>query len=456
MKSEGALPHRSPSPRGIVIAIAFVMLSGCATTSGGGAKLSPREQAQVLLARGDGAGALPLPAELQKAAPNDFSLARMVAEAHVKAGSSDAFLTSLATKDTAISHYQQGLVRFARSADASGPAIAEFKRAAELAPEEPEFTYRLGVAQLESEQYEAARATLETAVKSAGDRSSWSLPLAKARYRTGESKGAIEAIRAVVTGSPSAADVKTARALMDQIADPFAGFPRSARPQLEQAIQWLEVSDIPQQALVSLEELLRDHPDEAILHALVGLAWARLDDAGRAVDELKRAIELAPEDGKNHLYLAQIYESRQRPKNAEEHYLKAIERNPVLEQASLKLGDVALERQDYISARKDFEVVTRLVPESAPAHGKLALVHQLDGNWPAADKELHAVLDKEPENVEFMLRLGVLHTERFTKAKTMDEKNSASTEASKWLAKVLEAQPENAIASRALERLKFR
>ncbi len=431
-------------------------LPACLTTSAVGVRLTPREEAQVLLQRGDGAKALPLLVELQAKSPGDLTLARMVAEAHVKAGSADAFLTELAKKDTAISHYQQGLVRYAKASDASAPAIADFRRAAELEPGEPEFRYRLGVALLESEQYEPARVELEAAIKQASDRPSWFLPVAKVRYRTGDNKGATEAIRTVVTGAPSPADVKTARALMDQIADPFAGFPRSARPQLEQAIQWLEVADVPQQAIVQLEEVLRDHPDEAILHALLGLSWARLDDAGRAVEELKRAIELAPEDGKNHLYLAELYEARQRPKNAQEHYLKALERNPVLDQAWLKLGDAALERQDLVAARRHFEVAARLLPESAPAHGKLALVHQLDGNWPAADKELHAVLDKDPENLEFMLRLGVLHTERYSRAKSPTERDEASAEATRWLTKVLEAQPENALASRALERLKIR
>ena len=436
--------------------LAALALWGCVTTGGASAPLTPREEAQVLLQRGEGAKALPLLVELQKKAPADLSLARMVAEAHVKAGSAEAFLASLAAKDTAISHYQQGLVRFARASDASAPAIADFRRAAALDPAEPEYRYRLGVALLESEQYEPARIELEAAVKQASDRPSWYLPLAKVRYRTGDNKGATEAIRTVVTGGPTPADVHMARALMDQISDPFAGFPRSARAQLEQAIQWLEVADVPQQAIVQLEELLRDHPDEAALHALLGLSWARLDDAGRAVEELKRAIELAPDDGKNHLYLAQLYEARQRPKNAEEHYQKALERNPVLDEAWLKLGDVALDRQDFVTARTYFEVASRLLPESAAAHGKLALVYQLDGNWPAADKELRVVLDKDPENLEFILRLGVLHTERFAKARSPTEKDQASAEATKWLQKVLEAQPENAIASRALERLKIR
>ena len=435
---------------------ALLLFSGCVTTGAASAQLTPREEAQVFLQRGEGGKALPLLVELQAKAPGDLALARMVAEAHVKGGTAERFLAALAPQDTAISHYQQGLVRFARAADASAPAIADFRRAAALEPGEPEYRYRLGVALLESEQYEPARIELESATKQAGDRPSWFLPLAKVRYRTGDNAGATEAIRTVVTGGPSAADVKVARALMDQIADPFSAFPRSARAQLEQAIQWLEVGDVPQQAIVQLEELLRDHPDEAILHALLGLSWARLDDAGRAVESLKRAIELAPTDGKNHLYLAQLYDARQRTKNAEEHYRLALERNPVLDEAWLKLGDVALDQQDYVTARKYFEVAVHLLPESAPAHGKLALVHQLDGNFPAADKELRVVLDRDPENLEFMLRLGVLHTERFAKARTQVEKDQASTEATLWLNKVLEAQPENAIASRALARLKIR
>lgn len=443
--------------RRLLASLLAVALAPACVTGSAAARLSPREQAQVYLARGDGANALPLLEKLQAEKPTDLTLARMVAEAHVKAGDAEVFLAQLAARDTALSHYQQGLVRFSRSADATGPAITEFRRAVELAPNEPEFSFRLGVALLESEQYEPAREQLEAAIKATSTQhAGWWLPLAKCRARTGDTKGAIEALRNVVVGNPTPSEVKTARALMEQIVDPFATFPRSGRGQLEQAMQWLEVADVPQQAIVQLEELLRDHPDAAIVHALLGLAWARLDDAGRAVEELKRAVELAPEDGKNHLYLAQIYEARQRPKNAEEQYQRALERNPLLEQAWLKLGDVALDRQDLAAARQNFEVASHLVPESAPARGKLALVYQLESNWPAADKELHAVLDREPENVEFMLRLGVLHTERFSKARTEDERKAASAEASRWLTKVLEAQPENAIASRALERLKLR
>jgi tetratricopeptide (TPR) repeat protein len=442
--------------RAALVATLAALAAGCVTTKSQGRRLTPREEAQVALQRGDAARALELLEPDFAAHPDDLQVARLLAEAHVKAGSGDALLARLTKSDTAVSHYQQGLVRFARAADASGPAIAEFRRAAELAPQEPEFQYRLGVALLESEQVEEALPALQKATQLAPDRAGWALPLAKAKARLGDQAGAVAAIRTVVLGAPTPAEVKTAVALMDQLSDPFATFPAAAKPQLEQAMQWLQLADVPQQAIVQLEQILRDFPDLAVVHSLLGLAYDRLDDAGRAVDEFKRAIELAPDDGKNHFYLGELYQARQRPKNAEEHFLKAVEKNPVLADAWARLGDLALDRQDLVNARRDFEVVARLRPDDVAARGKLALVFQLEGDWPAADRELKAVMDKEPGNLEFALRLGVLHTERFTKAKTAAERKQAAEEAAKWLQQVLDAQPENAIASRALERVKQR
>ncbi len=431
-----------------------LLLAGCATTSG--AQLTERERAQVLMQRGDAKSAVPILEDLHARSAHDFALARALAEAHVKAGSAEQLLQRLQTADTAISHYMQGLVLFARAADATGPAIAQFQRAVELEPEAGELHHRLGVALLESEKYEQAKAPLLRAVQLQPGELSWQLPVAKVLYRSGDSKAAIEALKAVVSGSPSPQEVKVARALMDQIADPFAAFPQAARPTLEQGIQWLQIADVPQQAIISFEEILHDYPDLAVVHALLGLAYQRIDDAGRAVDELKRAIELAPEDGKAHLYLGELYLSHQRPRQGREELEKALALNPLLDEAYARLGDLALERRDQASALRLYRTLAVLVPDSPGAHGKLALVYQLEGDFPAADRELHVVVDKDPDNTEFLLRLGVLHTERFTKAKSADERKQASAEAAKWLAKVLEKQPDNAIASRALETVNAR
>jgi len=436
--------------------VGVVMLGalGCTTPGSAGPPLTPEARAHLMLQEGDTSGAVRLFEQLALEHPADLDVARGLTEAHVKNGTSQALIDRLASQDTAQAHYIRGLVLFSRSADASGPAVVEFRRATQLSPEKPELAFRLGVALLESEQFDEAKATLESAVKAAPERTSWLLPLAKAQFRAGDSKAAVASIRGVMRHDPSVADAKTAKALMQQIADPFANFPKPAKPALEQGLNWLQVADIPQQAIVRFEEILHDYPDLAVVHALLGLAYSRIDDAGRAVDELRRAVELAPEDGENHLYLGELYLGRQRGAQAKEHFERAVEHNPTLSPAWFHLGDMALERQELDAARSAFLIAARLEPENTNAHGKLALVYQLDGNWPAADRELKTVVDREPENVEFMLRLGVLHTERFTKAKTPGEKKEATAEAAKWLEKVLEAQPENALASRALERIK--
>jgi Flp pilus assembly protein TadD len=432
----------------------MLSLLSCRSLLSNTSALSPAEQAQVLLARGDGAAALPILESLQNTNPGDLLVARQVAEAHVKAGSGMAFLERLSTVDSAVARYQEGLVRFSLPAEAGERALDAFRKAVQLRPDEPEFRFRLGIALLESEQFEASLAELELANKpQSSPRPSWQLPLAKARFHSGDSKGAVSALRAFVEGNPLAHEVTTARALMAQISDPFAQFPKSARTQLEQAMSWLDSGDQPQQAIVVLEEVLREHPDAAIVHALLGLSWARIDDAGKAIEELKRAVELSPDDGKYHLYLAEIYEARQRQQTADSHFSKAVELNPLLDGAWVKLGDSALHQQDYPKARSLFLVAARLDTQNFAARGKLALVYQLEGNWPAADHELRGIHELAPQNLEFILRLGILHTERYLKGKNVAEKQQAQVEARIWLQKVLDAQPENAIASRALERL---
>ncbi len=436
------------------VGAAFVTALGCQTTERAGAALSPEARAHELLASGQSAKTVEQFEQLAVERPNDLAIARGLAEAHVKSGTGQVLLTRLASRDTAVAHYERGLVLFSRSADAGAPAVAEFRRAIELDPSAPELSYRLGVALLESEQYDEARAALSTAVGAASEKRPWLLALAKAQFRSGDTAGATASIRAVMENEPSVADAKIAKALMNEIADPFAHFPKPARAALEQGLNWLQVADVPQQAIVQFEEIVRDYPDLAVVHALLGLAYARIDDAGRAVDELRRAVELAPLDGKNHLYLGELYLGRQRTAQAHEHFLHAVEHNPALGPAWFHLGDMALERQENEAAQKAFFIASRLDPDDSNAQGKLALVYQLQGNYAAADRELQAIAEREPENVEFMLRLGVLHTERFTKATSRVERAAASTEAKKWLEKVLDSQPENALASRALERVK--
>lgn len=437
------------------------LATGCTHTPATSSASGPRDtraRARAYLEENQPEKALALLRELHLQAPDDLDVARSLTEAQVKAGRTDAWIAELqgrlAAGERAVDQYMLGLALFSRARDAGAPAVAAFERAISLSPDTAEYHYRLGVARLESEQYPAAVEPLRRATTLAPERTAWRLPLAKALHRTGDAPGAVEALGAVVRGRPSPAEVATARALMEQIADPFAGFPRTAEAKLEEGLRYLRDLDAPQHAILAFEEILHDYPDLAVVHALLGLAYQRLDDVGRAVDEFKQAIERAPRDGKNHLYLGELYLSRQRPDAARAAFEKAVDLHPLLDAAWFQLGDLHLERRDLNAARDAFTVAVSLAPDAIPPRGKLALVYQLDGNYPSAERELRHVVEKDPENMEFTLRLGLLFTEQALKSSRPEARKTAAGEAERWLSKVLETQPENAVASRALQQLK--
>jgi tetratricopeptide (TPR) repeat protein len=456
-----SLLNRSRKSHGFLAAVLGlgVLATGCGhATKATSAPLSPQAQARAYLDDNRPEQAVALLKDLHAKTPDDVDVARALTEAQVKAGRADAWAEELrqaiAKNERAVDQYMLGLTLFSRARDAGAPTVAAFERAITLSPATAEFHYRLGVARLESEQYAAALGPLRKAVELAPERAGWKLPLAKALARTGDAPGAVEALGTVVRAHPSPSEVATARALMDQLADPFQGFPKAAEAKLEEGLRYLHELDAPQHALIAFEEILHDYPDQAVVHALLGLAYQRLDDAGRAVDEFKQAIERAPRDGKNQLYLGELYLSRQRTDAARAAFEKAVALNPLLDLAWFRLGDLRLEARDLSPARDAFQVAVALQPDSVPARGKLSLVYQLEGDYAAAQRELKVVADKDPDNLEFALRLGLLYADEARQARRPEERQKATAEAERWLAKVLETQPDNAVASKALQVLK--
>lgn len=439
-----------------VPALAALLLLACAHT-GGVHGLTDLEKAKLALDQGRAQDALPALEKAHAQAPADLELARMLVEAYVKTGRGAELRRRLPNDRTApqaVRHYMLGLAEFADPASAGEKAIADFRQAVALSPEQAELHYRLGLALLESEQYEKALPELTRAAELAPKSVGYQLPLAKAQARTGHRDQAVRSLRKVVQGEPSPGDVKLARSLMEGIADPFAGFPDAARARLERGMAWLRNADVPQEAIIQFEDILRDYPDLGVVHALLGLSYERLEDAGRAVDELKRAIELSPKIGKNWLYLGELYLSHQRSGQAQEAFEKALALDPLLDAAYLHLGDLAIERRDLPTAQAMFQALSALQPDALPPKGKLALALELGGDYAGASRVLHQVVKQDPDNLEFLLRLGLVEAQRVQHAASATEKAAARAEAERCLDEVLKRQPDNAIASRALQDVK--
>ena len=359
-----------------------------------------------------------------------------------------------ANPQDALSFYTLGLARFGQGEEKT--AAQALRRAVELKPDEADFHFRLGVLLFDGEHFAEAKAPLQRAVDLAPRAPRYRPPLAACLARLGDRRAAVQVLRMVPDLSPTADEaslaVKTARTL----ADPFRDVPQPARADLELALGYL-LRDAPGLALPYLEGLVAKFPELASAHALLGLTAQRLDEAGRAVTELQKAAELAPDSAQPHLYLAELYAGRDRPELAEQEYAAALERDPLDVSTLRKLGELRLARiGPSANAQPAVEPLHRaaaLSPADTGLQLLLARAEAQSGQAPAARARLEGLADKRPDDAEVLLRLAMLlYEERGNAAASAREQLTERLQA--LLEKVLALQPQNAAASRLLTALR--
>lgn len=349
----------------------------------------------------------------------------------------------------ALAFYTLGLARFAAGDEAA--AVAALQRAAELKPDEADIQYRLGVALLDGEKFAEALKPLQRAAQLSPRTARYRTPLASCLGRLGDRRAAMHAFRDFAALGPSpdeaALAVKTARSLTD----PFRDLPQPARQELEQALGYL-VRDQPGLAVPPLEALLAKMPDLAPAHALLGLAEARLDEAGRAVTELKRAAELAPELPQPHAYLAELFAGKDRPELAAQEYQAALDRDPLDPATLRKLGLLRLEHGGG-PATEPLRQAAALLPGDDGLQLLLARAEIAAGEVQPARARLEQLSQRRPDDAEILLRLAMLLYDERTRAEGPG-RGELGQRVEKLLEHVLSIQPDNATASRLLTALK--
>ncbi len=352
-----------------------------------------------------------------------------------------------------IAWYTLGLCRFA-AGDQAG-AVAALGRAVETLQDtlgQADAQYRLGIALFNDEKFALARGPLERAVALNPKSARYRVPLASCVDRLGDRKAAIALLAPIPELSPTPEEAKLAMQTSRVLTEPFRGVPQESRAQLEQALGYL-LRDAPGLAVAPLEALLEKLPDLGAAHALLGLAAQRLDEAGRAMTELKRAAELSPEAPQPHVYLAEFYAGHARPELALEEYNAALARDPLDVATLRKLAMLELERPTgapaaVVSLRK----AVALTPDD-DALGLLLARAELSGVDAAAGQtRLEKLAQKRPDDAEVLLRLAMALLDARSQLQG-DARTEMTRRAVQLTQKVLTLQPDNAGASRLLTAL---
>ena len=141
------------------------------------------------------------------------------------------------------------------------------------------------------------------------------------------------------------------------------------------------------EATRKFEAVLEQYPQEPNVHFCYG-AFLKVQDSDRAVAEIKKAVELAPDHVPALVGLTVIYLRREEIDSALEYGERATKASPGDFSTHIALGRVLLAKENPAGAAAELEVAVKLAPASPEARFSLASAYSRLGRKEDAAREL--------------------------------------------------------------------
>lgn len=84
------------------------------------------------------------------------------------------------------------------------------------------------------------------------------------------------------------------------------------------------------------------------------------NETAKHIAEQKAALEANPEWAEGHYHLAQLYRVQQRPDDAKQELLTALEKKPLLAEAHQALGEIYVAEGDLEKGREHAQIAAQL------------------------------------------------------------------------------------------------
>ena len=180
---------------------------------------------------------------------------------------------------------------------------------------------------------------------------------------------------------------------------------RLPQAQIKSAIALYSTGQI-KEALDSVEALIKDYPNEAMLHNISGACFAGLGQLDTAVKRYEKALAMKPDYAEAHNNLGATLQELGQLEAAVESYVAALDIKSDYAEAFNNLGIVLKELGQLDTAVKSYEKVLAIKPDFAEAHNNLGVTLQELGQLEAAVESYVAALDIKSDYAEAHNNLG--------------------------------------------------
>jgi len=141
---------------------------------------------------------------------------------------------------------------------------------------------------------------------------------------------------------------------------------------------------------------LRDSPGSPLMSDLAGLEFARRNDMNRALPLFLESARQAPDVGVYHVHLGAVYLQQGRLADAERELKRALQIQPNDPDAHNNLGAVYLDQQKYDAAIIELSAALRVNPWQVDAHNNLGVAYMNRGVIDSAAREFREALRLNP------------------------------------------------------------
>jgi tetratricopeptide (TPR) repeat protein len=261
-------------------------------------------------------------------------------------------------------------------------AVEAFRHAHDLAPQDPTFSFNLGLA----------------------------------LYTTGDSRAAIGPLTLGLAAPDHTVDahyllgacyfdLKQWRGSTEELQ-----LARKARPE-DDKILFMLVKDFrnvgePSQSLEAAAQLLKSHPDSPLAHEMLGVAYDTTSQPFEAEKEFKQAIAASPHAPQLHFMLGYLHWRWKHFAAAVDAFQEEIRISPDFAPSYFYLGDIAVRQGQVQQAADYFNEALRLDPSYGEAEVGVGRAYVLLGRYQEALKFLRQAVARLPDQAELHYWLG--------------------------------------------------
>jgi tetratricopeptide (TPR) repeat protein len=165
-----------------------------------------------------------------------------------------------------------------------------------------------------------------------------------------------------------------------------------------------------QSDIAGVEKMIAADPRDSRLRTDLAFCYLEAGRVEDALEQLRRAVALAPDSAFHHHDLAVVLIRQKRLQEAEEHLEAAVRLKPDFGDAYSNLGVVSYARRDLAAAMQWFERSLAIQPRDAVAHHNLGSIYAQRRDLPSARAHLEQAVALRPHDKDSLMALAaVLH-----------------------------------------------